>query len=232
MLVVQPPNTYNKLKKKTISCWDSLGEFMALGASFEHLANATNNPKPRSSAPHRHRHRTHLMETEPQPKGRELDNRGTTYVAAFWAQALPSKPTTPSWRHRAARGNHEHRTGQRDPSPERRSGQRGGWVGTSDQMPRRQTPSCVRWPCSTFARSRWRLNSGVDGLTADRMQHEAFVSCGRHFVKVPPSKITGVCRFFHRAKSGRLNSSQSVETITASAPANVLYMSSESSHSP
>ena len=63
---------------------------MALGASFEHLANAT-NPKAKvlgttiDTATERY-----LMENRaPSRKAGELDNRGPhVYVAAFWAQAL------------------------------------------------------------------------------------------------------------------------------------------------
>ena len=39
------PKHVQQVEKENHLRWDSLGEFMALGASFEHLANATNNPK-------------------------------------------------------------------------------------------------------------------------------------------------------------------------------------------
>lgn len=85
------PKHVQQVEKENHLRWDSLGEFMALGASFEHLANATNNPKAKvlgttiDAATERY-----LMENRaPSRKAGELDNRGThVYVAAFWAQAL------------------------------------------------------------------------------------------------------------------------------------------------
>ena len=85
------PKHVQQVEKENHLRWDSLGEFMALGASFEHLANATNNPKAKvlgttiDTATERY-----LMENRaPSRKAGELDNRGThVYVAAFWAQAL------------------------------------------------------------------------------------------------------------------------------------------------
>ncbi len=85
------PKHVQQVEKENHLRWDSLGEFMALGASFEHLANVTNNPKAKvlgttiDTATERY-----LMENRaPSRKAGELDNRGThVYVAAFWAQAL------------------------------------------------------------------------------------------------------------------------------------------------
>jgi isocitrate dehydrogenase len=85
------PKHVQQVEKENHLRWDSLGEFMALGASFEHLANATNNTKAKvlgttiDAATERY-----LMENRaPSRKAGELDNRGThVYVAAFWAQAL------------------------------------------------------------------------------------------------------------------------------------------------
>ena len=85
------PKHVQQVEKENHLRWDSLGEFMALGASFEHLANATNNSKAKvlgatiDTATERY-----LMENRaPSRKAGELDNRGThVYLAAFWAQAL------------------------------------------------------------------------------------------------------------------------------------------------
>ena len=85
------PKHVQQMEKENHLRWDSLGEFMALGASFEHLANATNNPKAKvlgttiDTATERY-----LMENRaPSRKAGELDNRGThVYVATFWARAL------------------------------------------------------------------------------------------------------------------------------------------------
>ena len=85
------PKHVQQMEKENHLRWDSLGEFMALGASFEHLANATNNPKAKvlgttiDTATERY-----LMENRaPSRKAGQLDNRGThVYVATFWARAL------------------------------------------------------------------------------------------------------------------------------------------------
>ena len=85
------PKHVQQVEKENHLRWDSLGEFMALGASFEHLANATNNSKAKvlgatiDTATERY-----LMENRaPSRKAGELDNRGThVYLATFWAQAL------------------------------------------------------------------------------------------------------------------------------------------------
>ena len=71
--------------------WDSLGEFTAIAASLEHLANSKNLNaalilgKALDVATH------HILEygKSPSPKVREIDNRGSHfYLALFWAKAL------------------------------------------------------------------------------------------------------------------------------------------------
>lgn len=74
--------------------WDSLGEFCALVASFEHLANAFDNKKAAVLA------KTldeaigkHLEQGKaPSRKVNELDNRGSHfYLALYWAEALAAQ---------------------------------------------------------------------------------------------------------------------------------------------
>jgi isocitrate dehydrogenase len=71
--------------------WDSLGEFFALAASFEHLAAAFNNPKARILADTLDAATGKFLENDKSP-GRKLgtiDNRGGHfYLALYWAQAL------------------------------------------------------------------------------------------------------------------------------------------------
>ncbi|WP_024954677.1 NADP-dependent isocitrate dehydrogenase [Sulfurospirillum arcachonense] len=71
--------------------WDSLGEFMALAASFDHLSNTQNNPKAAVLA------KTLDAATEtfllndksPARKIGQIDNRGSHfYLAMYWAQEL------------------------------------------------------------------------------------------------------------------------------------------------
>ncbi len=71
--------------------WDSLGEFQALGASFEHLADRTGNAKAATLAETMDQAiAKYLMNNKgPARKVGELDNRGSHfYLAMYWAQAL------------------------------------------------------------------------------------------------------------------------------------------------
>ncbi len=71
--------------------WDSLGEFLALAVSLEHLAGFDNNPKARVLGQTLDKGTTrYLLENKsPSRKVGELDNRGSHfYLAMYWAQAL------------------------------------------------------------------------------------------------------------------------------------------------
>ena len=71
--------------------WDSLGEFMALSASLEHLASHDGNATAQVLADTLDSATAKLLETNKSP-GRELgalDNRGSHfYLALYWAMAL------------------------------------------------------------------------------------------------------------------------------------------------
>ena len=71
--------------------WDSLGEFLALAESLEHLANATGNKKAMVFAKALHKANTKFLDSNKSPSRKvgELDNCGSHfYLAMFWAQAL------------------------------------------------------------------------------------------------------------------------------------------------
>jgi len=71
--------------------WDSLGEFMALAASFEHLADRTGNAKARVLASTLDEATGEYLRNNKGParKVGDLDNRGSHYyLALYWAQAL------------------------------------------------------------------------------------------------------------------------------------------------
>jgi isocitrate dehydrogenase len=74
--------------------WDSLGEFLALAASFEHLANATGNARAQVLADALDAANAAFLDNDKSP-GRKLgtiDNRGSHfYVALYWAQALAAQ---------------------------------------------------------------------------------------------------------------------------------------------
>lgn len=71
--------------------WDSLGEFLALAASFEHLANADSNEKATILAKTLDEATARFLESNKSPsrKVNELDNRGSHYyLTLYWAEAL------------------------------------------------------------------------------------------------------------------------------------------------
>ena len=76
--------------------WDSLGEFFALAASFEHLAETQNNPAAKVLADTLDTANGKFLEFDRSP-GRKLgtiDNRGSHfYLALYWAQALAAQTT-------------------------------------------------------------------------------------------------------------------------------------------
>ena len=71
--------------------WDSLGEFLALGVSLEHLANAFKNKKAQVLADTLDQANGKILDNNRSParKVGELDNRGSHfYLALYWAEAL------------------------------------------------------------------------------------------------------------------------------------------------
>ena len=74
--------------------WDSLGEFFALAASFEHLATSQGNAKAKVLADTLDAATGQFLEHDRSP-GRKLgtiDNRGSHfYLALYWAQALATQ---------------------------------------------------------------------------------------------------------------------------------------------
>ncbi len=74
--------------------WDSLGEFLALAASLEHLAVNFNNPKAKVLADALDEATGRFLDNNksPLPKVGQLDIRGSHfYLAMYWAQALAAQ---------------------------------------------------------------------------------------------------------------------------------------------
>ena len=74
--------------------WDSLGEFLALGASLEHLAQTTNSEDVKVLAETLDEANGRILEYNRSParKVGEIDNRGSHfYLALYWAQALAAR---------------------------------------------------------------------------------------------------------------------------------------------
>lgn len=74
--------------------WDSLGEFLALAVSFEHLSNTTGNTQAQVLADTLDDATSKLLLTNKAPSRKvgELDNRGSHfYIALYWAQELAAQ---------------------------------------------------------------------------------------------------------------------------------------------
>ena len=74
--------------------WDSLGEFLALGVSYEHLGNAFNNPKALILSKTLDDATDLFLQNDKSPTRKlgSLDNRGSHfYLALYWAQALANQ---------------------------------------------------------------------------------------------------------------------------------------------
>lgn len=79
--------------------WDSLGEFMALAASLEHLGNAYGNAKALVLAKTLDQATGKFLDTDKSParKVGGLDNRGSHfYLALYWAEALAEQTEDPA----------------------------------------------------------------------------------------------------------------------------------------
>lgn len=78
--------------------WDSLGEFLALQASLEHLAQTQNNPQAQVLADTLDEANAQFLANDKSParKVGEIDNRGSHfYLAMYWAQALAKQTQDP-----------------------------------------------------------------------------------------------------------------------------------------
>ena len=78
--------------------WDSLGEFLALAASLEHLSETASNPQAKYLADTLDIATGQLLDNQKSPSRRvgELDNRGSHfYLAMYWAQALAAQEKDP-----------------------------------------------------------------------------------------------------------------------------------------
>lgn len=88
------PKHVQQLVKENHLRWDSLGEFLALASSFEHLATTTGNARAQVLADTLDRATGTFLEENKSPsrKAGEIDNRGSHfYLALYWAQELASQ---------------------------------------------------------------------------------------------------------------------------------------------
>ncbi|MEN8851230.1 MAG: NADP-dependent isocitrate dehydrogenase [Glaciecola sp.] len=88
------PKHVQQFNKENHLRWDSLGEFLALAASLEHLSNVTGNAKAQVLADTLDQATAKFLQENKSPsrKVNELDNRGSHfYLAMYWAQALAAQ---------------------------------------------------------------------------------------------------------------------------------------------
>ncbi|WP_221076978.1 NADP-dependent isocitrate dehydrogenase [Agarivorans aestuarii] len=85
------PKHVQQFEKENHLRWDSLGEFLALSASLEHLGQVTNNAKAAVLASTLDKATGTFLDENKSPsrKVKELDNRGSHfYLCLYWAQCL------------------------------------------------------------------------------------------------------------------------------------------------
>lgn len=88
------PKHVQQIEKEGHLRWDSLGEFLALGASLEHLSQNTGNAKAQVLADTLDEAIGQFLDSNKSPSRRvgELDNRGSHfYLAMYWAQAVAAQ---------------------------------------------------------------------------------------------------------------------------------------------
>jgi isocitrate dehydrogenase len=88
------PKHVQQLVKENYLRWDSLGEFLALAASFEFLGDKTGNKRAAVLAETLDRATATLLDENKSPARRlgQIDNRGShAYLAMYWAQELAAQ---------------------------------------------------------------------------------------------------------------------------------------------
>jgi isocitrate dehydrogenase len=88
------PKHVQQFEKENHLRWDSLGEFLALAVSLEHLGTTTNNPKAIILSETLDDATDKFLDNKKSPSRKvgELDNRGSHfYLAMYWAQKLASQ---------------------------------------------------------------------------------------------------------------------------------------------
>ncbi|WP_052850439.1 NADP-dependent isocitrate dehydrogenase [Streptomyces avicenniae] len=92
------PKHVQQLVKENYLRWDSLGEFLALAVSFEHLAQTTGNARAQVLADTLDRATATFLDEDKSPSRRigGIDNRGSHfYLALYWAQELAKQTDDP-----------------------------------------------------------------------------------------------------------------------------------------
>ena len=99
------PKHVQQLVEENYLRWDSLGEFMALVPSLEHIATSTGNTHAQVLADALDDATTRFLDEDKSPTRRlgGIDNRGSHfYLALFWAEALAAQTAAPELADKAA----------------------------------------------------------------------------------------------------------------------------------
>jgi isocitrate dehydrogenase len=92
------PKHVQQVQEENHLRWDSLGEFLALGVSLEHMASTLGNSKAQVLAETLDRATERFLDEDKSPSRKvgELDNRGSHfYLGLYWAQELARQETDP-----------------------------------------------------------------------------------------------------------------------------------------
>ncbi|MET3714125.1 NADP-dependent isocitrate dehydrogenase [Pseudomonas sp. PvP001] len=93
------PKHVQQLVEENFLRWDSLGEFLALAASLEHLGSTYDNPKALVLAATLDKATGQFLDNNKSPSRKvgNIDNRGSHfYLALYWAQALAEQNDDPA----------------------------------------------------------------------------------------------------------------------------------------
>ena len=99
------PKHVQQFVKEDYLRWDSVGEFLALAASFEHLAQRTGNHVAQVLADTLDTATGKVLENGKSPARRlgQIDNRGShAYLAHYWSEALATQTADPALAERFA----------------------------------------------------------------------------------------------------------------------------------
>jgi isocitrate dehydrogenase len=97
------PKHVQQFTKENHLRWDSLGEFLALAASLEHLSDKTDNKKAKILATTLDQATEKFLDKKRSPsvKVKEIDNRGSHFfLTKYWAEALADQTEDPEMKFR------------------------------------------------------------------------------------------------------------------------------------
>ena len=172
--------------------WDSLGEYMALAASLQHLGEQFDNAGARVLADALEKATGPLPAGGPRAgaEGGQIDNRGSTfYLTLYWAQALAEQTPTPRWPSASARW--PRRCGERGADRGRAERRAGLAAGPGRLLPARPGPGRRGHAAQRHAQRHHRLASERRSASPRERVHAA---CSRGLARSPPRRAVAKSR--------------------------------------